>query len=502
MDEPRSYRFGTLERNGFLGDMRPAQLVLLGACTALAFAGFLTLGAAQPVIAIGLALALAVVAILGAFVPVGGQPAADWAPVAARYLMRGRSRRSWRAPLVRRASVSGGVRMVGEERLTLPPELCHIELLAAPLRGGQIGVLAERESGTYTACLAVRVAAFALLDRADQERRLERWGTVLAGLAREGSPVSRVQWLERSLPADGDEVGRYLAQARDPTVPLSARTIASYLDLVDSAGTVTQDHELFLALQVSRARAGRAIKRHGGGDHGACAVLCRELELLAERLSSAQIGVRGALRPGPLCKALRIAYSPYERAALARLEAADPERDGVPVTGAGPLAASEHWSYYRSDGACHATFWIAGWPRIEVPAIWMMPVLTQSGVLRTVSLTMEPIPLARATREAEAARTHDLEQEQLRREHGFVTHARTRRRQEANVRRESELSRGHAELRFAGFVTVSARDPDALELACERTEHAATQSHLELRRLYGQQAAAFHFTLPLAEGLR
>jgi hypothetical protein len=166
------------------------------------------------------------------------------------------------------------------------------------------------------------------------------------------------------------------------------------------------------------------------------------------------------------------------------------------------MACEERWASYQSDSACHATFWIASWPRVEVPAVWLMPLLTQSGVLRTVSVTMEPVSLQRATREAEAARTADLEEEQLRSEHGFVTRARTRRRQEANVRREAELSRGHAELRFAGYVTVTGRNSDDLELACERVEHAAAQAHLELRRMYGQQAAAFTFTLPLGGGLR
>ena len=370
-----------------------------------------------------------------------------------------------------------------------------------PLRGAEVGVLADRLGGTYTATLAVRVAAFGLLDRSEQERRLERWGTVLAGLAREGTPVSRVQWIERSLPSDGDEIGRFLAEARDQAVPVGSRSIASYLDLVDSAGIVTQDHELFLALQIDRRRAARGIKRLGGGDEGACAVLTRELELLAERLQGAQIGVRGALRPSTLAKALRVAYDPWSRIALARMEARDPARRGERER-AGTLAAEERWANYTTDGAWHASFWIATWPRIEVPAVWLMPLLTQGGVLRTVSVTMEPISLARATREAEAARTADLEEEQLRREHGFVTKARTRRRQEANVRREAELSRGHAELRFAGFVTVSARGEEELELSCERVEHAATQAHLELRRMWGMQAAGFTYTLPLAGGLR
>jgi hypothetical protein len=497
--EPRSYRFGALERGGFVGSLRVSQLVLLGSCTLCALVGFLVLGSRYPAAAILLALGLATLAILGAFLPLGGAPLADWAPVLMRYLAR---RRHWRSALPLSGVVSRELRDRANDALALPPELTHVELLSMPLRGAEVGVLADRLGGTYTATLAVRVAAFGLLDSSEQERRLERWGMVLAGLAREGTPVSRVQWIERSLPSDGDEIGRYLAEARDQAVPVGSRSIASYLDLVDRAGIVTQDHELFLALQIERRRAARGIKRLGGGDEGACAVLVRELELLAERLQGAQIGVRGVLRPSSLAKALRVAYDPWSRIALARMEARDPAANGVSVSGAGPLAAEERWGSYSTDGACHASFLIATWPRIEVPAVWLMPLLTQGGVLRTVSVTMEPISLARATREAEAARTADLEEEQLRREHGFVTKARTRRRQEANVRREAELSRGHAELRFAGFVTVSARHEEELELSCERVEHAATQAHLELRRMWGMQAAGFTYTLPLGGGLR
>jgi hypothetical protein len=246
----------------------------------------------------------------------------------------------------------------------------------------------------------------------------------------------------------------------------------------------------------------KAIRRWGGGDEGACQVLHRELELLAERLQAAQIGVRGALTPRALCKVLRLSFDPYSRVALARAAAERGEEEGIPARAAGPMAVQERWASYRTDGAVHASYWIAGWPRVEVPAVWLMPLLTQAGVLRTVAVTMEPVPPSRAIREAEAARTADLEEEQLRREHGFLTRARVRNRQEANVRREAELSRGHAELRFAGYLTVSARSEEELELACERTEHGAAQSHLELRRLYGQQAQAFCNTLPLAGGLR
>jgi hypothetical protein len=49
---------------------------------------------------------------------------------------------------------------------------------------------------------------------------------------------------------------------------------------------------------------------------------------------------------------------------------------------------------------------------------------------------------------------------------------------------------------------VSGRDPDELRRGCtEVLEHAA-RARLELHRLYGQQAEAFAFTLPLGRGLR
>ena len=104
--EPRTYRFGTLERNGFVGGLRLAQLVHLALCTFLAFLGFLAFGASHPGMAILGALLLAVIAALGAFAPIGGQPAADWVPVVARYLLRGKGDRRWASPLATAGELS------------------------------------------------------------------------------------------------------------------------------------------------------------------------------------------------------------------------------------------------------------------------------------------------------------------------------------------------------------------------------------------------------------
>jgi hypothetical protein len=376
-----------------------------------------------------------------------------------------------------------------------------VSLLAAPLRGEDIGVLKDSRSKTYTGVIAVRVRSFGLLDQVEQERRLAGWGSVLAGLSRENSPVRRIQWLERTVPSDGDQIARYLQEERDPTVPLSTSSVASYIELVESAGAVTRDHDLFVVLQIDAKKAWRQVKRLGRGDDGATALLARELETLAERLVAADVQVFGVLRPQLLAKVMRDAYDPYGRPGRNRLWAVDPDRAGGPAQ-AGPLSADVSWSHYRTDSAFHATYWVAGWPRIDVGATFLAPLLMQTNVLRAVSTVMEPVAPSVAIRKVEAARTTDLADEQTRARTGFMTTARKRLQQDATLRREEELADGHAEFRFAGYVTVSAPDAEELERSCAEVEHAAQQSRLELVRLYGQQAEGFTFTLPLGRGLR
>jgi hypothetical protein len=102
----------------------------------------------------------------------------------------------------------------------------------------------------------------------------------------------------------------------------------------------------------------------------------------------------------------------------------------------------------------------------------------------------------------EAAITRDRADRDLRHRFGQSETARQRQVQEATARRESELASGHGEVRFAGFVTVSGRDPDDLRRACAEVHEHAARARLELHCMYGHQADAFTFTLPLCRGLR
>ena len=231
-------------------------------------------------------------------------------------------------------------------------------------------------------------------------------------------------------------------------------------------------------------------------------ILVEHTERVAQGLGAAEVTVLGALSGEQLARTLRTAFDPFGRAELAALEAADPQRRGLADCNAWPLGANEAWDHYGSDGAVHATYWIGGWPRVDVSPMFMDALLGRSSAVRTVSVTFEPIATERSTREVEAAITRDRADHSLRSRFGQSETARQRQAQDATLRREAELASGHGEVRLAGFVTVSGRDPDDLRRACSEVHDHAARARLELHRMYGQQADSFTFTLPLCRGLR
>jgi hypothetical protein len=493
-DIPR-YRFGPLERRGLLLGLRVSQMVIFGIAGLVAVAASRTL---TPTGAFGVVVAIALLSAFVAFVPIGGRALDEWLPVIGQWVLDGVASR--------RRFVSGypthGMTATLDPQPAFPPVLKGITILAHPVpdSDARIGVIKASRIGTYTGVLSVQGKSFALLDGPEKGRRLSLWAGILAGLAREGGVVHRVQWVERTVPDPGDEIGNYLKE--NLAVPIDSLMARSYLEVVDEAGPVTQQHETFVALQIHAGRSARAVKAAGSGDAGACEVLRRELAALAIKLAGAEITVEGALTPRLIARAIRTGFNPACRNELARLSARDPERIGTAVTNAGPLAAEASWSTYRTDDAWHATYWIAEWPRVDADPDFLAPLLLRTERMRTVAITMEPISPLRAIRSVESARTSVAADEELRQRAGFMATARRSREQEALASHERDLSDGHSFYRFAGFVTVSAPDPDELDRACGEIEEAAGRSFLDLRRLRGQQTAAFTYTLPLCRGLK
>ncbi|MDP9436293.1 MAG: type VII secretion protein EccE [Actinomycetota bacterium] len=516
MVQETTYRYGPLERGGFALGLRLPQIAGLVIAGAIALALLNVGGFGSAVLALGV-LGLAVAVVL---LPVFGRTLQVWAPVALRFLhgqWSGQAR--FRAQVAQLGHVlrlpEGGLdpSPTGEPK-SLPAELAGLELLEAELAqydGALMGAVADRDDGTFTAVLRCQGQAFALLGAEDQEQRLAEYGGVLAALARDDSPLRRIAWIERTVPAAGDEMADYLMTAKRPDASLDAppAELVSYFQLLNHAPQVAEDHELLVCVQIDTRRPSsrRALKRLGGGDLGALAVLAGEVGRIAELLDAAGIAVTGVLTRRGVAAAIRNAYDPWGR--RQRQRSSPRGDDGVSDASAGPMARDEHWSHVATDSALHATLWVAEWPRIDVRATFLQPLLMQTRTTRTVAMVMDLVGPSKATRQVERAATEAATEASVRARVGQRTTQRQRQREESTHRRERELAQGHAEVRFAAFVSVSVPAAtgrvgtlDDLEAAVSRVELEAKRAPLRLERLWGQQAEALTFTLPLCRGLR
>jgi len=516
---PTRYRFGPLERRGLVAGWRGGQIAAVA--VGLVVAVGVLRASASPA---GVVMALAAVAVgVGvATWPIVGRTAEEWAPDALRHALRRRPR-PWR---------SG--------------PFAGVDLIAVDVGVSTAGVLWDRARRTYTAVLAASAPGFVLLGDDDKARRVGAWAGVLASLARDGSAVHRVQWIERTRPLvpapvpGGAGAGPHGAALSAPgaapvggSAPTASMTAgvassngagvraasgldadaaarASYEALLAAADYGARRHEVLLAVTVHGGRGARAVRAAGGGTAGACTVLLREVAALRRRLADASVDAGTVLAPAELSATVRAAFAPGGAAApaedgdrVATVPSASPEEgaSASPATWPWPMGIAAEWGRLRADATWHATFWVSEWPRIDVGPDFLGPLVLSSDVRRAVSVVMEPLGPIAAARKVEQARTADIADAELRRRGGFLATARRRREEELLARRELELADGHAQYRFAGYVTVSAPDPDALEEACGRIEQSAGRAGLELRRCYGDQANAFTCALPLGRGL-
>ena len=301
--ERLAYRFGPLERRGLLGPVRLGQAMVMAVGTTLAVGILDQLPTAGGAVAAalsfagGLALALA---------PVGRRTAQEWAPIALSFALRrvfGVARFRSLAPTlgsVARA-LHRGRPLISAPTAEPPPSLRDVRILEAEYRDRRVGVLASQRGRRLVAVLACRVVAFSLLDTEAQERRLARWGLVLSGAA--GTPIRRLQWVERTVPAQGDELARWVASERDPAIPLRGTAmIDSYLELIGTSARISQEHEILVAVEVDSRR----INRPGAPTE----TLIEQSERVAQALEAAEVKVLGALNPGQLARALRTAFDP------------------------------------------------------------------------------------------------------------------------------------------------------------------------------------------------
>lgn len=491
----RTYRFSPRDRAGWLLGLQGGQCLALGV-------GVVAAGVALNAGAPGIAVALPLLAgAMFAFAPVGGGAVHEIAPVALSFgLARARGRLHWEAPL---PLVSGE----DDRRRSpaLPPAFGSLRLRSVEARAlgrgrlAGLGVVVDDEAGSVAGVLRVRGREFALVERGEQDRLVALWGEALAAFCMERGPVVRVAWSEWAAPA-GLEAQLAHVHANATAKPDSP-ALSSYLELLEGAGPMATRHEVLVTVTVGFTRL---RGRHRGSDAvaDACQVLAEELRLLAGRLEVAGLSVEPPLSAAELAVALRFRLDPACAPLLARRSASLAEAvEAASIYNAGPLSLRTGWSSVAADGGHHVGYWVAEWPRLEMPAAWLEPVLLHAGATRTVSVLYEPVPPSRSQRQIDRDATRLAADEEQRSRGGFRVGARHRRAQAAVAERESELVAGYAELAFVGLVVVTASNSEALERACAEYEQVAASAGLELRRLDGRHDLALAASLPLGRGV-
>ncbi len=479
----RGYKLGVAEPKKFLLGFRTSQVVIVA------------IGIFLAMVALLLEQLIAVLVILMsfaglAFLKMGGRHLDEWLPIFARWILTGSKGREHHtaAPLLGHTDMK-------TQRVAAPPFVKGVKLLkVVHSEGGEVAVIKDAANGSYSAVLGIRGNAFVLSGRSDQEGQLASWGSVLARFAREGSTISRVQWLERAIPENSQQMHQYFDEAvtLDPSNPVAN----AYKELIDSAVPVTTHHEVHLVISISQIKSAKQIKQAGGGDDGACEVLLRELLHASSEVASAGFQVTGALNRDEVARLIRTTFEPTVNEEITRRV-----NDGLQINEIWPMTTETEWDQYHTDSSFHRTFWVSDFPRTEVGADFLAPLMLQSSITRTISVVMEPIAPTKALREVEVAKTSFLADQDLRDRAGYTLSTTREREFNKLQEREQELADGHGAYRFSAYVTCSAPSEEDLEYASQAIEQVSHQAQLVLRLLYGEQDVAFATMLPLARGL-
>ncbi|MFD5489468.1 SCO6880 family protein [Streptomyces virginiae] len=499
MSQPVSYGGWQSETTGFMGRLSGPGFTMVAAASLLALLPF-NIGWQSSFVCVPLALFLLVLA----FGRVSGLSADEWISLAVRHQISVATRRNlfFSGAFAPRAASNG------RQPMDLPGILARLRILEAPDGlGGQLGVVHDPVTGTYSAVARITFPGLALVDTDKQAARVAAWAQFLRGYCTEDSPVVRIAVHQRCLPDDGAALTSWTARHITADAPPAA--VTALTELMDSAGPAAASRETYLTVTLSAARARLAIKGAGGGQVGAAAVLVRELHAMGQGLSTASLQVVEWLPPRKVAQTVRTAYDPEAQQGLATRNAAaqNPNWTGTPPgldpDLAGPAAAETAWGVYRHDGAWSVSYQVRTWPQAEVYATILQPLLRpRQNARRAMSLLYEPIGPRRARQELARDKAKRSSARHLRAKSGR-DESEDERREEA-IARQQDAARasGQGVMRMTSVLTVTVTDLGELETACAELQADAAAAGLEVRRMWGAQDIGFATgALPLGQGL-
>jgi hypothetical protein len=452
---------------------------------------------------------LAALLIALAYVRVAGRTVDEWMVAAVSFqLLKTRGRNRFHSG----AFAPAGTDPADLAPMDLPGVLAPIRIMSAETgTGGTMAVIYHPHERTYTAVARIRFAGIGLADSGRRDAQVTGWGRLLAGLCVEGHPIIRVQAIQRSQPEDGTALTSWHIDHLAADAPPQAAAVTA--ELLATAVPASVRREEWLAFTMDERRAAAAIRASGGGEAGACAVLARHVRAMASSVSDAELEVSGWLTPRELAEVLRTAFDPESGPPLGRRRSAQESaiaagrRNGGLAPGvdprlAGPVEAETSWGSYRHDSGISVSYLIYDWPRGEVYATALFPMLGDGSSRRAVSLYLQPLSPREAERRVLAERTQRDVAIRMRQRTGQIVPEHEKTAQRRADEQDAERAAGHGLIRFSGYVTVTVTDGGDLADAVAALEADAAAARIEIRRMWGAQDVGFALAaLPAGLGL-
>jgi hypothetical protein len=223
------------------------------------------------------------------------------------------------------------------------------------------------------------------------------------------------------------------------------------------------------------------------------------LRSIVASISGADLQIESWLGPRDLAEVIRSAFDPHSGRHLAErranatrsLSVGEGLAAGVDPGVAGPAAAEAQPGAYAHDGAWSVTYWVHDWPRSQVYATVLAPLLGEGSHRRSFSMHIEPLGPRAAEREVMKERTARSVAVRMRQRTGQIVPEHEQVALERARAQDAERAAGHGLVRFTGYLTVTVTDHRQLEDACAALEADAAAARVELRRMWYAQDLGF-----------
>lgn len=384
----------------------------------------------------------------------------------------------------------------GQRQIDPSPLFKGVEVWAYDPDADGHRMVGVRHAGRLTLMASAKPSAtsFGLADAAEKERQT---GALAAALAAAGADpdVAELGWSQNLRPGSLESHRAYLrnrAYASDPRMGIDAGDWYGYSEALEELGgaaVVAVDTTVFVTVEVK-------------GNRLAAAETARQaMRRVKENLAAAGIEVGRPFSNVALARHLQERLDP--NATLVAPNGIGSSHDPFQVAGVTPSAIDERWGHIRVDGAAHVSLEITEWPRVDVDAGWLAPLMearSASAQARTVTVTYRPVSRAQSqsdiNQEMRALQGDQEDQAKFFGRAGIDSRLAMR----SVEQREAELGDGHVEMDVSAVITVTSETADAAERAVVDVVNAGFGVGIKVGRLWGGQAAGF--ATSLAMGMR